>query len=186
MDLGATYTVNDKIKVGAGVNNLFGAINWKTATNFTSKGTFYYEGIEVENILDDSISFVNFLDTTYQRVKPVETYNDYSSSLPLSAHVFANYYINQKWSVNGMLALNSYRNTNIGTVAIGAMYKPLKWLELGTSYSIQGVSNKNLGFSLAFSSKSVRAFLFTDNINAYFKLFDSRNINLRTGISIVL
>lgn len=188
LDLGLTWDVSEKLQVGIGAKNLLSKIRWDdNVSNYSSKGSFTYEGADVRDIFSDTINFNIFLDTLWQQIKPTETNHSFSTKQASTFHLFANYQLSKKITLNGYFSNKHFYDSdaNINTLSMGAMYHPLSWLDLGANYTIKGNSYNNIGLSAALRTKYFQIYCYTDNIIGVIKPLSARNAHLLTGLNFI-
>jgi len=186
IDLGVTYEVNDKLKIGASILDL-GKIQWsENVTNYSSSGNETYDGFDFAQFNNnDSISFSSAIDTLENAFNFRKTNDEFSTTLPLKIYLTANYQFNNMLRFGGMLYNENYRGQNFSVVALSANAKLNKILSVGAVYSGRTDSFFNLGLNFVVNLGPAQLFATTDNILAAAKPYESTNVNLRTGLNLL-
>ena len=186
VDLGITFQVNDKLKIGASVLDL-GQIKWtENVNNYSSTGSETYDGFDFGQFNNnDSISFSSAIDTLENAFNFIETSEDFSTTLPLKIYLTGTYQFNKMLRFGGMIYNENYRGQNFSVFAVSANAKLTKLLSVGAIYSGRTDSFVNLGLNFAVKLGPAQLFATTDNILAVVKPYESSNVNLRTGLNLL-
>jgi hypothetical protein len=185
LDLGATIDLG-KIEVAASVIDL-GAIKWNSnITNYSSEGSYTYEGLDISGIVnDDSISFEETLDTLSEVFGFDETAESYSTMLPTKFYLSGTFKVNDAFEVGGLFYSEAYLGKVYPAFALSANASLGRIISLGAIYSIRNQEYFNIGLNTVIRLGPVQLFAATDNIFAAFQPYDSRNVNARLGLNIV-
>jgi hypothetical protein len=184
-DFGVNVEIG-KLNIGASILDL-GRINWtEDPGNYTSKGTFVYEGLDFTGaITGDSINFSDALDTLDQIFMIEETQEKYSTTLPPKIYVHANFQLTENWLLAASFYNEVYREQSRTGISVGAQTSLLKWLRLGANYSIYGDTYANIGLNAVLKFGPVQIMALTDNVIALLAP-DSANFgNARAGLNLV-
>ena len=186
IDLGATFQVNEKLKVAASVIDL-GSIKWtENLNNYTSQGSATYEGYDFSDFSNDgNISFSNGLDTLEEVFKFSETQNEYSTSLPTKIYLSATYNLNEKWQLGGLLFTEIYQEKVFPMMALSGQAKISDKFSVGGVYSARKDSFFNIGLNFALQLGPVQIYGMSDNVLGIFAPYQSSNVNLRTGLNLL-
>ncbi len=183
VDLGATINLKN-IKIAASIIDL-GAIKWSENTkNYTSRGAYTYEGLDVSDIInDDDVSFEETLDTLQEIFDFTETTGSYSTMLPTKVYLSGTYRVNDMFKVGGLFYSEIYRGTIFPAFATSASVNIGKILSVGAVYAIRNKTYDNVGLNATVKFGPVQLFAVTDNIISVFQPYDSRNVNARFGLN---
>lgn len=188
LDLGATYQFNDKLELAASINDL-GFINWSSnINNYESKGSYTYEGITFDPLVDgDSLSFSAIGDTLLDifDVEVAQTATGYKTNLASKFYLSAKYEVIENLTIGGLFYGESYRGLFMPGVAISAQKDFGNILSVGGIYSYRNKSFTNLGVNVSAKLGPVQVYVLTDNLFPIFKPYDSKNFNLRVGLNLV-
>jgi hypothetical protein len=182
-DIGASFDLNEKLSLTASILDI-GSINWNDDTKqFTSQGSFTYEGVDLDNfLLNDSIEFEIKLDTLEDVFAFNESATTAKTTLNTQIYFAGQYKLNDKLGLGALILLNSLEDTE-PTIGLNAQYFFNKTLLLGMNYSYRKDSFSNLG--LQFSGKIGPLIVFgnTDNIISVL-LNENFGFNGRLGIGL--
>ena len=186
IDLGATFQVNEKLKVSASVIDL-GTINWtENINNYSSRGNATYEGYDFTAFsANNEISFSNGLDTLEEIFNFSETQNKYSTTLPTKIYLSATYDMNAMWQLGGLLYTEAYQGKTFSTIAFSGRAKISDKISVGGIYSARQDNYFNLGLNFAVRLGPVQIYGTSDNVLGVFDPYKSSNVNLRTGLNLL-
>ncbi len=185
LDLGATVNFG-KVEIAASVIDL-GSIKWnRNATQYSSQGSYTYEGLDISDIVnDDNVSFEETLDTLSEIFSFEETAGSYRTMLPTKFYLSSTFKINDKFNIGGLIYSEAYRGKLYPAFALSAQATLGKILSVGAVYSIRNQEYVNLGLNTVLRLGPVQLFAATDNVFAAFQPYDSRNVNARVGLNVV-
>lgn len=186
IDLGASLAVNDQLTLSASAVDL-GQIVWKEAVeNYTSAGTFTFEGLQFDNIFNqDSLSFQQAIDTLDQIFEFDETSESYTTSLPARFFVGGTWQLNEKWSLGALYNLESFRGQSYSAVAVNGQWAPIQGLRLGASYAWRYERLDQLGLQVIGQIGPVQLYALSDNVLAAFRPNESESTNGRVGLNLI-
>jgi len=187
LDLGLHFKINDQLDIALSTTDLLGQINWTDATNYSSNGSYTYDGINLNDfITNNEVDFDVKLDTLKTVFNFQETTNTtYTSKLPTKTYLSANYKLNDLLTFGGLYYLENYQNNNNHAFALSARAKLAKLLTLGAVYSVRNQELFNLGLNLECKLGPVQLVAMSDNILGVATLLDSRNVNGRVGLNLI-
>ena len=149
VDLGVSYALNDKVSLHASYLGL-GGIDWSDSPqNFSSKGVFEYEGIDINNYLDDDAE-IDLTDSLEDILQIVETNNPYTTQRPRNLLVGADYQINDKWRIGGLMNHKTIGPKSTLGLAVSGSTRLAKWIDLGLVYSYRESNPVNIGLHTTF------------------------------------
>ncbi len=186
VDLGVTYSPISNVKVHASITDL-GYIRWKDqVTNIRAKGQFDFAGINLSDLLDDSVSIEDvFRDSLFRLMDVQLSHNEYKTAVPLNIFLGGSYQLTD-------------------AISFGAVYRGRKWFEefassftvsaninrrgFGTvvSYTAMKGNMNNLGFGLALKLGGWQTFLMTDNLLDAVYPHKAREVSIRFGTNWIL
>ena len=186
IDLGATFQLNEKIKIAASVIDL-GTINWtENVNNYSSQGNATYDGYNFTDFsANDEISFSNGLDTLEEVFNFSETQNEYSTALPTKIYLSATYDMNEKLQLGGLLFTEIYQGKTFPMLAVSGRAKISDKISVGGIYSVREGNYFNLGLNFAVRLGPVQLYGTSDNVLGVFNPYQSSNVNLRTGLNLL-
>ena len=186
LDLGASFKVK-KLEVSASIIDL-GFIKWtENVHNYHSKGSFDFEGLDIDDIINDEndeISFEETIDTLQNILDFKETNNSYNTTLPTKIYLSASYDLNSTWSLGGLFYSEVYRGKVFPAVAANVNFHIGQILSVGAVYAVRNQTYDNIGLNLSTKLGPVQLFAMTDNIVAAFDPYSSHNANARVGLNL--
>jgi hypothetical protein len=199
VDLGANYSITDKIQVSASVTDL-GFINWKSdVVNLEAASTFKFNGLDVTEVVNGTKTFdqltQNLIDSLKDSFHSSKTNLPYKSILPTGFSVGGCYILNNSISL-GILSHSIIYNNQINEdLSLSANINLGNSLSTSISYSWANNSFNNFGAGLAFRLGIVQFFLLADKIpinwnkvqtnsGSYLVPERMQTTNLRVGINL--
>jgi hypothetical protein len=184
-DLGAQLDLGP-LTLGASVVDL-GSIRWtEEVTNYSAKGEFTYEGLDISQALTgDSVTFEGALDTLQEIFQFQQTSEAYTTSLPTKVFLNGQLELGRNWIVGASLMSEFYRGQIYGALGLNGTVRLLPGLTLGASYTLFRDTYANFGLHAAVDLGPVQVFALTDNVLAAFRPNDSRFFQFRTGVNLV-
>lgn len=186
IDLGVTYEVNDKLNLSASILDL-GKINWKeNVSKYVNNGETNYDGFDFSQFVgNDSISFVNIVDTLENTFNFSEESEGYSTNMPVKVYLSGTYQLNEKMRLGALLYYENYRGEHFPVLGLSANTKFKKIFNVGATYSARKNSYLNLGLNFAINYKSVQLFATADNVIGIFQPYKISNVNFRGGLNLL-
>jgi hypothetical protein len=181
-DFGASYQLNDKIKINASYLDA-GKINW-TGTKHKSNIQTKYDGIDATNIFteNESLDIAINMDTLINRLNFQSTDNQsLSTSTPSSWFLSGAYQVTEKLSVAAMYANTSYRNSSSNAMIINGQYQLSSFLNIGLSGGLRNAS-PIMGANVTLEKGMFQLFALSDNVLGLFNPLESSNVNGRIGL----
>ncbi len=186
IDLGAVYTLNDKITLAASIVDL-GSIKWDTnPRNYTSNGSYTFAGIDVRDAVleGDSADFTAQLDTLAEILEFKETQNAYRTPLPTKLYLSGSYDINEMVNV-GLLAYGEFKHGEFKPgFALSANFTLTRFISLGAIYSVRNKRYDNLGLNLGLNLGPIQIYAASDNLISAFRPYDTHGSNGRVGMNL--
>lgn len=167
-DIGATYMLTKRIMLSAAVTDL-GFINWRNnVTNLRTDDTFEFSGMDMTDVLNGTKEFdevtSHFTDSLKEAFSFDQTYNSYSTMLPVGLNAGASY------NVSRNLTLGLLSNTRM----IGKQVRESLTLStnfslgtsLSTSFSYTAANHRydNFGAGLMLRLAFMQVYVLSDNI----------------------
>jgi outer membrane protein OmpA-like peptidoglycan-associated protein len=188
VDLGASYQLNDKIRLTTSLLD-FGYIKWNNdVTNYSTNNVNYsFKGVDLNAVLFDSVNIASSLmDTLNSTFKLQETNNAYNTGLRTRFYVGANYSIN-KYFTGGVLMYNEFvASKYTAGFSLSSTVKVKNWLSASLNYSVYGRSFNNIGFGLNLKGGPLQFYVMADNVLAFLNPSNAKYVHLSTGINIVI
>ncbi|MDY0280991.1 MAG: DUF5723 family protein [Salinivirgaceae bacterium] len=185
-DFGATYSPISDVTVYASITDL-GFIRWKDqVTNIKAKGQFDFTGLNLNDLLDDSINMGDaYIDSLFNMLDLKLSHESYKTTVPLNVYLGG-----------------TYNLTDV--ISFGALYHGRRWFdEFQSAFTISANVNRkgfgavlsytamknnmdNLGFGVAFRVGGWQTFIMTNNLLDAIYPQNARDITLRIGSNWIL
>lgn len=152
-DLGATYNITDKFVMSAAVTDI-GFIKWKTdLTNLSAKSSFKFSGLNMENVLNGTMTFDSLANEMLDSLKNSfilsDTKNPFTTNLPYGVTFGASYNLTKSFSV-GLLSYSRVIGKQIReSLTLSANVNLSNALSASFAYTAANHRYDNLGAGLA-------------------------------------
>ena len=191
VDLGFDYKTKKSWQFSASILDL-GAIIWKNdVTNYQAQGegSFYYNGINLNNFIQDSTDIDNkfneFLDSLAGGLNIDTLHTEYTTRLPVRTYLSAQYNLNEKHALS-LLLFNKWQKKYFSpAVSLSYNAKLARWFNLIFDYSIYNRSYNNIGLGFALSGSGVQYYMMSDNVSGIFVPHKKKNVHLNFGLNFV-
>ncbi|MCH8545133.1 MAG: DUF5723 family protein [Cryomorphaceae bacterium] len=186
LDLGAEYTINDKLSVSASLLGL-GAVNY-TANNVdvSSNASWDYDGIRYD-VRNDAVFAGEFLDTlNVVYGLDYEKGSSYRRSLPTQLYLGATYDLSKMHQFHGVARYTNWLNSHHVDVNFRYVIRPAKFFSAMASITtVQGkVFGGGGGFQLYFPG--IQFFMIADVATNNISISHFRGAMVQTGINVAL
>jgi hypothetical protein len=114
------------------------------------------------------------------------TFNSYYHFLDPRLLLGATLIVNPKISINALLYNRFNKMKYQSGIMLSALARPFKNLETSLSWSYMNRSALNLGIGIAYGRSPLQFYLVSDNILAPLFPMNTKNLNLRFGLNILL
>ncbi|MCC6385583.1 MAG: DUF5723 family protein [Bacteroidia bacterium] len=193
MDIGIVSKINDKWTVSVSFND-FGSITWNSLTdNYQSDQSaseFTYSGIDLNQFLDNTgeagSTFQTMLDSLSDGLNIEHTHKSYKLKIPFQNFTSINYQINDKHAASLLLHFIQYKDQLQLMTSVQHEWKPLKWLNIVSGFSIINKNLVNPGLGICISLADYQFFAISDNIYGALSPQNSRNADIRVGINFII
>ncbi|WP_289053711.1 DUF5723 family protein [Carboxylicivirga marina] len=188
-DFGANYKFNDKLVLGAAVNDL-GFIKWKGETSrLFTKGSFEYDGIDISDEItgneSDEDDFDKVLDDLEDAFRFSSDSEAYKTGLMGSFNVSLNYQPKQ-WLNLGVISKNYFvEDMLVPQVTAGAGLQAGRILSTSLTYSYMKNAPSNFGAGVALNLGALQIYAVSDNLSSALKPETAKYVNARLGINFV-
>ncbi len=189
IDLGANYTINDKISASFSATDL-GVIQWKTDARryYNNKAEFTWNGLDIMKYMSDTnkTAYTKNLSDSLTNIFGLKKQNyAYSTNLVGNIYVGGQYKFN-KWFNLGLLFHGQLFAGNLypSYTALGGMNLS-RWVQASVSYSVVNRSYNNVGAALALNLGPVQIYMAGDNVLGFSQLDYAKTLNLRLGVNIM-
>jgi hypothetical protein len=188
LDLGAIYHYTEKITLSASLLDL-GFVSWKTdVNNVRGEGSFVYDGGEVttDSELVSQEHFIELGDSIMEAFNATASTDPFTHFFPTQLYLGASY----QWKENvafGLVNRNLIYSSKLhSSLTVSARANLLDRILTTVSWSYLNHSFKNVGIGLAYHGKGFQLHAVTDNLIGFFYPFDTRSLNLRLGMNLML
>lgn len=186
IDLGATYRYDERITLSASLLDL-GLTRWSSDLNSVlASGEFIYTGIDSENTPVSWDYFREFMDSVYNSLDVRVTQQPYISFLPVQLFLGARYQITDKVALGAVNKNLLFRGKLHSSLTLQASRQLTDGFLATLSWSYLNNSIKNLGAGIAYYGRGLQFHLITENFLGFFYPFDTRTLNLRLGVNLML
>jgi Family of unknown function (DUF5723) len=187
LNIGASYNINNKLQVAAGINDL-GKIKYNDhLTNYKSPAVeISFEGVDINNLIaKDSFKIERILDSLkglFQLNQSVG--NAYSISLPTQFYILANYKITKKHSLGGTVSLNSFNGKILPSLTACYQYTPSKKFGAAISYTAKSSAPVNVGGGIMLKALGMQWYLLSDNLLSVVNPLKAKSTNVILGMNL--
>ncbi|MGB4838647.1 MAG: DUF5723 family protein [Saprospiraceae bacterium] len=181
-DVGATYTIGDKLMISASALDI-GYINWDFfPRKYSSKGVFSFEGIDILDFLGDSTS-ISVSDSLLNSVKVTSSLENYKTSLSNRFTFGCAYDMNDHWSFNALFLTNKNFGYRYNQFSVSLLRK-FSFFHTGLICTF--AKNNLFAFGLygKINAGPFSAYLNAENVLAVFRPLDSKSGGLRIGTTL--
>ncbi|TXC78354.1 DUF5723 family protein [Luteibaculum oceani] len=190
LDLGATYLVNDKLKVGASILDI-GSINWSEENANVYKNPnfeFTYQGMDFFDFTSgssDDGSFTELLDSLSAELKTDRSKEAYTTKLNTQVILSGGYKITPR-SEAGLMVRN-YLNRKSAKFAASAYYGvSLKdWITASINASYANRSIANVGAGVSFRLGTLQLYAMSDNLLGIVSPESAKTVQTRLGMNLI-
>ncbi|MDA3823327.1 MAG: DUF5723 family protein, partial [Bacteroidales bacterium] len=185
-DFGVINKYSDDVTISASVLDL-GMIFWTDDVNNVHGAVdFLYEGVEDNADFSTAAYFGDLTDSIVNDIIYEVTNRPYISPLPTQVFLAADYHWKENIDI-GLVSRNVLVNRRIKTsftASVNATF--LKRVETAVSWSFVNNSALNFGAALAYTGRGLQVYAASDNVVGLFRPLDSRSINVRFGLNLML
>jgi hypothetical protein len=186
LDFGLIYRYTEKITLSASVLDL-ALVRWKTdLNNVRGTGDFEYAGTDLSQELSTGTLFDEIVDSIFNSTDATTSLDPYSYFLPTQIFLAGSYQYSEKISF-GLVNRNViYKSKLHSSFTLSAQATLARKFTSSVSWSYLNNSLANLGVGIAWHGKGIQFHAVTDNLMGYFFPFDTRTLNLRLGMNLML
>jgi hypothetical protein len=200
LDLGATYTLSDRIEVSASVTDL-GFIKWgKDITNLKANNQFEFSGLNMKDVLNGTKTIDevgnDMLDSLKNAFVVSNTKVPFTTYLPFNFSMGGSYNVTKQFSVGLLSSTRIIRKQVREALTLSANINIGSAFSASIAYTAENHQYDNLGAGLGFRAGVTQFYLVTDRIPIMWNRIrnDNSNIivpakwntfNLRMGMNLV-
>jgi len=185
-DFGAIYEYDENITLSASLLDI-GFVRWRTdVNNVHFSGIFDFEGV------DGSLEFISRDFVLELRDSIAEIFNSeiserpYFSFQPGQLYMGASYHLNDRIDLEAVNRNVIFRHKLHSSLTLAASADLANRVLAKVSWSYLNNSIKNIGIGLAYHGKGFQFHAVSDNLLGFFYPFNTRTINLRAGMNILI
>lgn len=186
VDVGLRYRHDDKLTVNASLMNV-GSISWENASEYTSNGTYTYNGI----IMDDFVSTDSFnlevnLDSLFDVFDVQATPTRMTYNLPSSFYLSGMYKIRPQLAVGALFQAERF-NTDFSRLgaALHAQWSPNNWFQTGLTVGKRSLTPFTVGMHLMVKPGPVQLYVVTDNLIGMVSPINNNPSGMRVGMNLL-
>jgi opacity protein-like surface antigen len=178
----------DQIRIQASALDLGSSVNWtEDVTNLQFDQPAAFGGLDVlRDLLEDSISIDNIVDSIEMEFEPKETSIGYSTNIGARYLLGFEYDLTEQLTAGALAHYQEFERGNVFSFALSARYRFSSLLSVGAVYSYRPNSAANLGLNALVHLGPVDLLLATDNALTLIDGQDARQANVRVGLSVSL
>ena len=188
VDLGATFKVNDKIKVTASLLDL-GFINWKTdnATFVSNNIDYRFEGVDLNKFLKDTTDavFDQLQDTLKSIFSQEENNSNYRTGLATRFYLGGTYNLTESINVGATLYNEVIKSHYRAALIVSGTVKLKSWLSATVNYSQYARSFGNIGVGLSLRGGPIQFYVVSDNVLGFLSPGNSKNFHASFGLNML-
>lgn len=200
LDLGAEFSVNDKIVLSAAIIDV-GFIRWKSnLSNYEAVDTLELQGLDFEDIYEGrttiDVLFEGLIDSLQNAFHLTSPEKPFTTKLPVGFVVGGKYNLNDKFSI-GILSYSKITGQQIReALTVSANMNIGNKISTSLAYTACNHSYSNLGLGLGFRASVVQFYFLLDRIPLSWKKAGNSNgtfplpanwntLNTRVGLNLV-
>jgi hypothetical protein len=186
IDLGVIYRLDQSITLSASLLDL-GLVRWRTDLNTVrTRGTFDFRGVDAGTDVVSREYFDEMIDSLRNSFSEEVTQQPYVSFTPVQLFLAGTYKLRENMTL-GIVNRNVVFRSKLHSSLTLSVQTELADRFLATaSWSYLNNSLANLGAGIAYTGPGVQFHLVSDNFLGFFFPFDTRTLNLRAGINLLL
>ncbi len=188
VDLGATYTVNQRLSFSVSALDI-GSINWESDNReYSSKGTFTFDGVDADLADDDPIKdfddLVDSLEAAFDFSESVGV--GYKRSLPSHYYVSGNFHLNEKHSLGALYHLRTWDGDAFHDIGFNYVGKLARGFQATVGYSLINGDASNVGVGLSTKLGPMQFYVMSDNVLGAVNYASLQTTNVRLGLNIAI
>ncbi len=184
-DFGFIHRRDEKTTISGSLLD-FGAIFWsKDVNSFVSDGIISYPGTSENGDFDNSDYLNQLTDSLKQLFTPVSTQGGFMNPLVPKIYVGLTHDFTNHINAGVLVRSEIYKNRIHPSLTLSANTFAFNILNASVSYTLQNGEYTNIGAGVGVKAGPVHLHVISDNIPGFFNLDNTRNVNIRFGISFV-
>ena len=185
-DIGAQLDLG-KFELSAAINDI-GYVNFDTdVRNYSSQGSFSYEGLDISNVLSgQDVELSGIVDTLANLLNFEENNEGFRYVIPSSQYLMIKYKIADNWDLGISYFHESYKPAPVNSLSISAGAGLGNIFRLRGAYTIRNDNYTNLGLGVSAKLTFLELFLLTDNVLVISDPLGARDFNLLAGLNFAI
>lgn len=185
-DLGFVHEYSSDITLSGTVSNL-GFFLW-SRDSYSADGLvdISFNGITSGSNFSSASDLMSIADSLMNGISYTVTEGSHFSFMPVQLYLGGEYKWKERVSF-GLVSANTLANRNIyPSISASVIARPLKGLSTTLSWSWMNNSLRNIGAGVAYTGKGLQVYAVTDNLLGYIDPLNTRSVNLRFGMNLLL
>jgi hypothetical protein len=186
VDFGVTYSPINNLKIHASVTDL-GYIRWSDqVTNLRAKGEFDFAGLNLTDLLDDSVDMGNlFIDSLFRLMDIQLSHREYKTVIPLNVFLGGSYQLTDHISFGAVYHGRRWFDEFTSSVTVSANINK-RGFGAVVSYTAMKGNLNNLGYGIALKIGGVQTFFVNDHLLDLIFPHKAREVSIRFGANFIL
>lgn len=186
MDLGVIYRPGNRTTLAASILDL-GFVRWRSdVNNIGASGSFIYERVDDDTEIVSGAFLADIRDSVLRSFDVEESRLPYGSFLPPQLFLGGSWKARDQLNLGVVSRSVIYRSKLHSSVTLTAGTDLADRVILALSWSWLNHSAANAGAALAYHGDGFQFHVSTDNFLGFFFPFDTRSLNLRAGLNLML
>lgn len=186
VDLGIIYRYNEKIMLAASLLDL-GAVRWRTdLSNIRMDGNFDYRGVDAGTDLVSFDFLEQMVDSLFNSFEAEVTQVPFFALTPAQLYLGGTYRLSDKFTLGAVNRNVIYRSKLHSSFTVTLQTELANRFLATASWSYLNNSLANLGAGIAYTGRGLQFHVVSDNLIGFFFPFNTRSLNVRAGMNILL
>lgn len=186
IDLGIIYRWSDRIVLAASLLDL-SVVRWRTdLNNVRMDGIFEYRGVDEGTDLVSFEFLQQMVDSLMNSFQSEISNNPFFAMIPAQLFLGGTYRLNDRFTLGAVNRNVIFRSKLHSTFTVTVQTELAERFLATASWSYLNNSVANVGAGIAYTGRGLQFHLVTDNLIGFFFPFDTRTLNLRAGVNILL
>jgi len=210
VDLGATYTISDKLTASASLIDVGAIFHTKDVETYRATGTYTLDGIElIFPPIEDgepALPYYSDLEDEIEREVPIDTLNNsYTQFRPIKINASLKYDFGRSMDGGGDCDCRNMGGNVSRNQAVGIQYYGISrpkgmqmagtlfyyrrftdFLSAKATYTVDSYSTNNVGLGLFADIGNFNFYIAADNLIKYGNLAKAKSISLQLGFNIII
>lgn len=184
IDIGLAFKVTDKLTIAFSAIDL-GMINWTGGTeNFSLKGEFEFEGLNLASLINDNGSgSQNLLDSIRRIFDIEETTRNFSTTLPAKFYLSAAFDLSPRHKIALLSKTEFYKAQLHPSFTVSYNVRPIHAFSLALSYSVIHFNYHNFGAGFNLNLGPLQLYAVSNNLFGAVQPHTAQAANLHLGLN---